>query len=61
MAQAARDLETDGYATHGTRKAFGEDRRRDQLLTRNGWTTLRAAYRQLDRDLAQTLRLLLAG
>jgi very-short-patch-repair endonuclease len=54
-------LETDGYATHGTRKAFGDDRRRDQLLTRNGWTTLRAAYRQLDRDLAQTLRLLLAG
>ncbi len=54
-------LETDGYATHGTRKAFGDDRRRDQLLTRNGWTTLRAAYRQLDDDLAQTLRLLLAG
>lgn len=54
-------LETDGYATHGTRKAFGDDRRRDQLLTRNGWTTLRAAYGQLDRDLAQTLRLLLAG
>jgi very-short-patch-repair endonuclease len=54
-------LETDGYATHGTRKAFGDDRRRDQLLTRNGWTTLRAAYRQLDPDLAQTLRALLAG
>jgi len=54
-------LETDGYATHGTRKAFGDDRRRDQLLTRNGWTPLRAAYRQLDRDLAQTLRMLLAG
>ncbi|HYI79938.1 MAG TPA: DUF559 domain-containing protein [Thermoleophilaceae bacterium] len=54
-------LETDGYATHGTRKAFGDDRRRDQLLTRNGWTTLRAAYRQLDGDLARTLRLLLAG
>ena len=54
-------LETDGYATHGTRKAFGDDRRRDQLLTRNGWTVLRAAYGQLDRDLVQTLRLLLAG
>jgi len=54
-------LETDGYATHGTRKAFSDDRRRDQLLTRNGWTPLRAAYRQMDRDLAQTLRLLLAG
>lgn len=52
-------LETDGYATHGTRKAFGDDRRRDQLLTRNGWTTLRAAYRQLDADLARTLRALL--
>ncbi len=54
-------LETDGYATHATRKAFADDRRRDQLLTRNGWTTLRAAYGQLDRDLAQTLRRLLAG
>ncbi len=54
-------LETDGYATHGTRKAFGDDRRRDQLLTRNGWTTLRAAYRQLDSDLAHTLRSLLGG
>lgn len=52
-------LETDGYATHGTRKAFGNDRRRDQLLTRNGWTALRAAYRQLDGDLARTLRALL--
>ncbi|HEU0019625.1 MAG TPA: hypothetical protein VFQ14_04970 [Thermoleophilaceae bacterium] len=39
---------------------WSDDRRRDQLLTRNGWTTLRAAYRQLDRDLAQTLRALLA-
>lgn len=53
-------LETDGYATHATRKAFGDDRRRDQLLTRNGWTPLRAAYGQLDRELARTLRLLLA-
>lgn len=40
---------------------WSDDRRRDRLLTRNGWTTLRAAFRQLDGDLAQTLRLLLAG
>jgi very-short-patch-repair endonuclease/predicted transcriptional regulator of viral defense system len=53
-------LETDGYATHATRKAFADDRRRDQLLTRNGWTPLRAAYGQLDSELARTLRLLLA-
>jgi very-short-patch-repair endonuclease len=53
-------LEADGYATHATRKAFADDRRRDQLLTRNGWTPLRAAYGQLDRDLAQTLHLVLA-
>jgi very-short-patch-repair endonuclease len=52
-------LETDGYATHHTRKAFADDRRRDQVLTRNGWTPLRAAYRQLDDDLARTLRMLL--
>lgn len=54
-------LETDGYATHGTRKAFAEDRRRDQLLVRNGWTVLRAAYRQLDDELLRTLRALLLG
>ena len=53
-------LETDGYATHGTRKAFAEDRRRDQLLVRNGWTVLRAAYRQLDDELLRTLRALLS-
>ena len=52
-------LETDGYATHRTRKAFADDRRRDQVLTRNGWTPLRAAYRQLDDDLLHTLRMLL--
>jgi very-short-patch-repair endonuclease len=54
-------LETDGYATHGTRKAFGDDRRRDQLLARNSWTPLRVAFHQLDGDLAQTLRTLLVG
>jgi very-short-patch-repair endonuclease/predicted transcriptional regulator of viral defense system len=53
-------LETDGYATHGTRKAFAADRRRDQLLVRNGWTVLRAAYRQLDDELLRTLRMLLS-
>lgn len=37
-------VETDGYETHGTRQAFVRDRRRDQVLTANGWTPVRASW-----------------
>jgi hypothetical protein len=52
-------LETDGWETHGTRTAFGNDRRRDQLLLRNGFTPIRATADHLDEQLARTLRAVL--
>jgi hypothetical protein len=56
--------ETDGWATHGTRGAFQRDRRRDQLLLRAGYRTVRFTWRDVIRDLewvAETVRLALAG
>jgi very-short-patch-repair endonuclease len=43
-------VETDGYATHGTRRAFEGDRARDRKLTRAGWRVVRFTWRQLERD-----------
>lgn len=40
-------VETDGRATHGTRKAFEDDRARDTELTVTGYRTLRFTWRQL--------------
>jgi very-short-patch-repair endonuclease len=40
-------VETDGYATHGTRAAFERDRLREQLLSGAGWTTIRCTWRQV--------------
>lgn len=41
-------VETDGYATHGTRRAFEGDRARDRKLTRAGWRVVRFTWRQLE-------------
>ena len=35
----------DGYATHGTRRAFEQDRARDRQLAVRGWRTLRVTNR----------------
>lgn len=51
--------ETDGFETHGTRQAFEDDRRRDQLLDAAGYRTLRFTWRQLRDEperVAATLR-----
>jgi hypothetical protein len=40
-------VETDGRATHATRRAFEQDRRRDQLLRLSGWTVIRFTYNQV--------------
>lgn len=40
-------VETDGRATHGTRKAFEADRARDAELTTAGWRVLRFTWRHL--------------
>jgi very-short-patch-repair endonuclease len=43
-------VETDGYATHGHRQAFEDDRARDAHLTAQGYTVIRFTWRQLSRE-----------
>jgi very-short-patch-repair endonuclease len=40
-------VETDGWETHGTRAAFEEDRRRDQVHQAAGWRVVRFTWRQV--------------
>jgi very-short-patch-repair endonuclease len=40
-------VEVDGWAAHGTRKAFEADRARDRALVVAGWRVLRITWRQL--------------
>jgi hypothetical protein len=57
-------IETDSWTHHRTRRAFEDDRHRDQLLARAGWRTLRFTHRQIADDpaaVAATVRALLAG
>jgi very-short-patch-repair endonuclease len=55
-------VELDGYATHGTRRAFEDDRARDRALQVAGWRVVRITWRQLTVDagtIARQLRILL--
>lgn len=45
--QAKLIVETDGFAAHGTRKAFERDRLRDRRLKRAGFDTIRLTPRSL--------------
>ena len=57
-------VETDGAATHLTRRAFEDDRRRDTSLTILGYRVVRFTRRQVAADpraTIATLVLLLAG
>src|SRR4051812_22387370 len=40
-------VECDGFAAHGTRKAFEDDRARDRALVVDGWRVVRITWRQL--------------
>jgi len=40
-------VEVDGFRTHGTRRAFENDRARDAALAAEGWLVLRFTWRQL--------------
>jgi very-short-patch-repair endonuclease len=40
-------VETDGFGTHGTRRAFREDRRRDRVLGLAGWRVIRFTWDDL--------------
>jgi very-short-patch-repair endonuclease len=57
-------VECDGFAAHGTRKAFEEDRAKDRALQVAGWRVVRVTWRQLTTDgelIARQLRALLAA
>ena len=43
-------VETDGWATHGRRAGFEDDRARDAALLAAGWRVLRLTYRRLRRE-----------
>jgi hypothetical protein len=56
--------ELDGFATHGTRTAFEEDRARDRALQAAGYRVVRITWRRLHEEcatIARRLRALLAG
>ena len=54
-------VETDGRKTHGTRRAFEADRRRDQRAFVAGFVTLRFTWRQLKREQRRVGQTLLAA
>lgn len=43
-------VELDGYAAHGTRRAFEDDRERDRLLQLAGFRVVRVTWHQLHRN-----------
>lgn len=43
-------VELDGWAAHGTRAAFEDDRARDRALVTAGWRVVRITARQLDAE-----------
>jgi len=56
-------VETDGWASHGTRQAFENDRRRDRLLRLAGYGVVRFTWRDVvhePHEVEATLRALLA-
>ena len=56
-------VELDGFAAHGTRKAFEADRAKDRALVAAGWRVIRITWRQLNGEpdtIAAQLRALLA-
>jgi very-short-patch-repair endonuclease len=59
--QAKLVVELDGYAAHGTRRAFHSDRQRDRRLVRAGFRPIRLTAGDLRRErlLAEALRELL--
>jgi very-short-patch-repair endonuclease len=57
-------VETDGWAAHGTRRAFERDRARDADLVVAGWRVVRITHRRLEtepRVVAHQLRSLLGA
>jgi very-short-patch-repair endonuclease/predicted transcriptional regulator of viral defense system len=53
-------VELDGFAVHGTRRAFEDDRARDRALQVAGWRVVRITWRQL-RDEPDTIAVQLSA
>jgi hypothetical protein len=53
-------VEADGHRFHSTRRAFEDDRRRDQRLIAAGWRVIRVTYRQLEDESERIAAVLLA-
>jgi Transcriptional regulator, AbiEi antitoxin/Protein of unknown function (DUF559) len=53
-------VETDGWASHGTRRAFEHDRRRDRRLRLAGWEVVRFTWRDVEREPEETTKFLTA-
>ena len=43
-------VEVDGFQAHGSRQAFEDDRRRDQILAAAGYTVIRITWLQLTHE-----------
>jgi very-short-patch-repair endonuclease/predicted transcriptional regulator of viral defense system len=57
-------VEVDGWVTHGTRRAFRDDRRRDRVLRTHGWTAVRVTGYDIEHEpdeVVKQVRALLAG
>ena len=59
--QSAFAVETDGFATHGTRAAFERDRRRDGIMALAGVTCRRFTHRQVGRERGWVAAVVRAG
>jgi Transcriptional regulator, AbiEi antitoxin/Protein of unknown function (DUF559) len=53
-------VETDGWGSHGTRKAFENDRRRDRRLRVAGWDVIRFTWRDVEREPDEVTAVLVA-
>lgn len=51
-------VETDGYAVHGTKRAFESDRARDAQLMLLGYDMIRFTHRQITQDPVTTTEVL---
>jgi hypothetical protein len=51
-------VETDGWESHGTRRAFENDRRRDRRLRLGGWEPVRFTWRDVERQPAEVTAVL---
>jgi very-short-patch-repair endonuclease/predicted transcriptional regulator of viral defense system len=52
-------VETDGWGSHRTRRAFEHDRKRDRLLRLAGWDVIRFTWRDVEREPGEVVAFLI--